>query len=103
MIYFAGGLEPIFQIWLSKVTAAENRGSTFGWAASARSVGWLGAPLASGIVASVYSIRTIFFIGAVLFFALVPLVLLVVKRIDRNRDQKTEEVGGGVERLAPPV
>ncbi len=103
MFYFAGGLDPIFQIWLSKITASEHRGSTFGWAASARSVGWLGAPLASGFVASVFSLRTIFFIGALLFLVLVVVIALVVKYVDRTRDRAAAGVDPSVQPFDSPL
>jgi len=83
MMFFAGALDPVLQIWLARVTARERRGLAFGWAATAKAIGWLNAPLLSGAVASLLSVRAIFIIGAGLFFALVPLVRAIVKYVDR--------------------
>ncbi len=84
MVFCAGGLDPVFQIWLSRVTPEHKRGVVFGWAATARSVGWVVAPLVSGGVASALGIRSVFFIGSLLFFGLVPLISIVVKRLARD-------------------
>lgn len=80
MMFCAGGLDPIFQIWLAKVTPKKHRGFIFGWASTAKSIGWVLSPLASGAVAAVYGIRSIYFIGAVLFLLLVPVIAVVVRR-----------------------
>lgn len=84
MVFCAGGLDPVFQIWLSRVTPEHKRGVVFGWAATARSMGWVVAPLVSGVVASALGIRSVFFIGSLLFFGLVPLISVVVKRLARD-------------------
>jgi MFS transporter, DHA1 family, multidrug resistance protein len=83
MIFCAGGLDPVFQIWLSKVTPEHKRGAVFGWAATARSIGWVIAPLVSGLVASGMGVRSVFFVGGLLFFCLVPVISAVVKRLGR--------------------
>lgn len=82
MVFCAGGLDPVFQIWLSRVTPEHKRGAVFGWAATARSLGWVVAPLVSGLVASGLGIRSVFFIGGMLFFCIVPLISAVVKRLN---------------------
>jgi DHA1 family multidrug resistance protein-like MFS transporter len=84
MVFCAGGLDPVFQIWLSRVTPEHKRGAVFGWAATARSIGWVVAPLVSGLVASGLGIRSVFFVGGLLFFCLVPVISAVVKRLERE-------------------
>jgi MFS family permease len=81
MVFCAGGLEPVFQVWLAKVTSVERRGSAFGWAATARSFGWFAAPLVSGLVASGFGLRAIYFVGGVQFVLLVFLIGYVGKRL----------------------
>ena len=82
MVFCAGGLDPVFQIWLSRVTPEHKRGVVFGWAATARSVGWVIAPLVSGIVASGLGVRSVYFVGGLLFFGLIPVISVVVKKLD---------------------
>ena len=81
MIYCAGGLDPVFQIWLAKTTPEERRGTVFGWAATAKAIGWMCAPLVSGVVASGFGIRSIYLVGGILFFLLVPAINAVVRRL----------------------
>ncbi len=85
MIFFSGGLDPIFQIWLAKVTPKKQRGFVFGWAGSAKAVGWMLAPLCSGVVASTLNIRWIYIVGCFLFLCLIPLISFVVRFIEKKQ------------------
>ena len=81
MTFCAGGLDPLFQSWLAKETPPAKRGAVFGWSATARSAGWFIAPLVSGLVASGYGIRAIYFVGAVLYLLLLPLISWVARQL----------------------
>ncbi|OGV42444.1 MAG: hypothetical protein A2X46_11315 [Lentisphaerae bacterium GWF2_57_35] len=78
MVFWSGGLDPVFQIWLSRVTPPKRHGMVFGWAATARSLGWMASPIVAAAVVSQLGIRWIFFIGGVMFLALIPGISLVV-------------------------
>jgi DHA1 family multidrug resistance protein-like MFS transporter len=80
MLLFDGGLDPAMQAWLAKTTPPERRGLVFGWAGSARAVGFMLAPLLSGLVATGLGIRPVFVVGAVLFAALIPVISWVIRR-----------------------
>lgn len=84
--FCAGGLDPVFQIWLSKITPERERGFIFGWAATARAVGWMFAPLISGAVAWLAGVRAIFFAAAAFFFLLVPLISFVVYKLEHKNN-----------------
>ena len=84
MIFCAGGLDPVFQVWLAKVTPEKSKGFIFGWATTAKSIGWVFAPLISALCASLFGLRSIFFIGALLMFLLIPLIIFVVRIISQN-------------------
>lgn len=79
--FCAGGLDPVLQIWLAKTTPAESRGFIFGWAVTAKSIGWMAAPLASGAVACLLGLRMVFFTAAVCCFLLIPLITLIVRHL----------------------
>ena len=81
MMFFAGGLDPVFQIWLAKVTPPDRRGVVFGWSSTARSLGWFAAPLISGVLAATIGLRSIYFINAALFLLLLPLINAVVRKM----------------------
>jgi DHA1 family multidrug resistance protein-like MFS transporter len=78
-IFFAGGLDPVLQIWLAKTTPAASRGFIFGWAVTARALGWVVAPLASGAVAWMFGLRAVFFVAAAFCFLLIPLIALITR------------------------
>jgi DHA1 family multidrug resistance protein-like MFS transporter len=87
MTFCAGGLDPLFQIWLAKETPPEKRGTIFGWAATARSVGWFLAPIMSGLVASGFGIRSIYVVEALLFVGFLPLISWVAKALSADNHQ----------------
>jgi len=84
--FCAGGLDPVFQIWLSKVTPEKDRGFVFGWAGTVRAIGWMFSPLISGTVAWLAGVRTIFFAAAAFFFLLVPLISFVVYKLEQKNN-----------------
>ena len=74
MIFFAGGLDPVFQIWLAKSTPDKIRGVVFGWALTAQCVGWILAASLSGVIATFIGLRWIYAGGCFMFFLLVPFI-----------------------------
>jgi DHA1 family multidrug resistance protein-like MFS transporter len=80
-LFFLGGLDPALQIWLVRETPEEKRGSVLGWAVTARSLGWIFAPLLSAGVADFGGLRLIFFIAAGLFVLLLPLIGWTTRRM----------------------
>jgi DHA1 family multidrug resistance protein-like MFS transporter len=80
-LFCAGGLDPVFQIWLSKMTPQHRRGVAFGWASSARCIGWMLAALSSGAVAAWLGIRATFLLGALLYLLLIPAIAAGVRRL----------------------
>ncbi len=81
MVFFAGGLDPVFLIWLSKTTPKSRRGVVFGWAQTAKSTGWFMAPLISGTIAAAWGVRSIYFVGSVLFLLLIPGIAFTVRKM----------------------
>jgi MFS family permease len=79
MSFCSGGLDPVFMVWLSKATPAEKRGTIFGWAVTARSIGWGIAPAISGGIAVAMGLRPVFIAGMVLYLALIPVIHRVSK------------------------
>lgn len=74
MIFFAGGLDPVFQIWLSKCTPDDKRGVFFGWASSAKTLGWVLAALCGGSVAMFAGVRWVFIAAGIIYLLLIPLI-----------------------------
>ena len=74
MIFFAGGLDPVFQIWLSKCTPDDKRGMFFGWAASFKTLGWVFAALFSGSIAMFAGVRWVFIASGIIYLILIPII-----------------------------
>lgn len=74
MVFCTGALDPVMQIWLTRITPVQRRGAVFGWAGTMRSVGWFLAPLGSGVVAAHHGIRSIFLAGGLLFLLVLPMI-----------------------------
>ena len=81
MIFFAGGLDPVFQIWLSKCTPDDKRGMFFGWASSAKTMGWVLAALCSGSIAMFAGVRWVFIVAGIVYISLIPIIKLSAKKI----------------------
>lgn len=79
--FFAGGIDPIMHIWLSRTTPSAQRGLVFGWAATARSLGWLAAPVIGGMVAASSGVRSVFLAAALCLLLLNPLIRYSSRRI----------------------
>jgi DHA1 family multidrug resistance protein-like MFS transporter len=85
--FFAAGLDPAFQVWLSRITSPERRGAVFGWATTARSLGWMIGPLLGSGIADQLGLAPTYWFQALLFLALIPLCFWAARRIARGAEQ----------------
>ncbi len=85
MLCCVGGIETVFMAWISKTTPEESRGAIFGWANSARSVGWLCSAILSCGIALVADVRAAFLGGAICFLTLA----IAVPRISKMARKTT--------------
>jgi MFS transporter, DHA1 family, multidrug resistance protein len=83
-MFFAGGLDPVFQIWLAKSTPDKDRGLLLGFSVSAKCTGWVACSLSGGYVAMFMGIRWVYFAAAIAYLLLVPIIILAVKRIKNS-------------------
>lgn len=84
MMFCSGGLEAITQIWLSNITDRKYKGIIFGWASTARSIGWVIAPLSSGTVGALFGIRPVYLASATLFVLTIPLIMMTTRSLSRR-------------------
>lgn len=82
--FCAGGLDPVFQVWLSKSTPEAKRGTIFGWSVTAKSIGWAISPLASGAVAVWFGIPAVYIVAPALFLLLIPLIAVASRMASRT-------------------
>ncbi len=78
--FMAGGIEPVFQTMLSRATPPGKRGTVFGFAACFRSIGMLTSMAISGYIIYNFGVRFTFFTSAAIFFALAPIMFIVIRR-----------------------
>ena len=81
MIFFSAGLEPVMNVWLSKITPASQKGIVFGFAVTWRSIGWIFGPLAGGTISMLWGVEAIYVVGPFFFLALVPMIGWVLRKI----------------------
>lgn len=79
MILCAGGLDPVLNVWLAKTTPEKSRGFIFGWAASAKCLGWIFAPLVAGAIAAWIGVRAVYFVNCGLYLVFGAALVLVLK------------------------
>ena len=60
ILFCAAALEPVLQAWLAHGTPHARRGVMFGFAASARSIGWFTSAGAGGVLSNIMGIRGLF-------------------------------------------
>ena len=77
LAFFAGGLDPVLQMWLSRVTPRAQRGQAFGWAVTAQATGWTLGPSLSTWLSIHYDVRTSYFAMSELYILLIPLITRV--------------------------
>lgn len=89
MIFFAGGLDPVFQIWIAKSTPDRVRGVIFGWALTARSIGYIVAAALGGALAGFVGLRWVYVGSCLLFLSLIPIIRFAASR--QRRDRSSEQ------------
>ena len=79
-----GGIEPVLQRLLARITPKERRGGVFGFAMTCRMLGTMFGSLASGTIFFFWGADTVFYGGGVLFILVMPLVLAIFPLIKRQ-------------------
>ncbi len=73
MIFCVSGLSPILQSWLTGYTNDGNRGTFFGYATSARAMGWMAGGVVSIAVTWLFGTTAIFIAAGIILFLMIPL------------------------------
>jgi len=84
------GLDPVFQVWLSRNTLAEHRGVIFGFASTARSIGWAAGPFLGSTLAVATSFTDAYIGRMLAFLFLMPVVLWAGRKATRAKDPPKE-------------
>jgi DHA1 family multidrug resistance protein-like MFS transporter len=81
LAFCSAGLDPILQMWISHVTPEAKKGTIFGWAVTAKSIGWFISPLISGGIAVGFGIPVMYLFGLLQFWILIPIIKIVSNRV----------------------
>ena len=87
---FAGGLQPVLQIMLSKITHPKLRGTYFGWSASLSTAGGIFCSFISGPIALYIGVRGIFYAAAIIM-ATMLLVLIPANSVCAKEEKELNE------------
>lgn len=93
VFFAAGGIQPILQIMITKITVQELRGSYFGLTASLNQVGGLICFALSGVVAFYLNVRWIFFSAAIFYLIMIPMAIHTIRvcRVEEEIFHEKEE------------
>ena len=83
-----GGAEPVLQTILSKITPENKRASVFGYMSSARNIGMISSSLIAGGIIYVTGVRGVFYVSAVAFWILIPVMSYVLNLIFKLKHKK---------------
>ncbi len=85
---FAGGLQPVLQVMLSKITDEKLRGTFFGWSASVNTAGGIICSFISSPIAFYIGVRGIFYSAAII---MATMLLCLIPTIHAcNREEKLQ-------------
>ena len=76
-----GGVEPVLQTLLSRITPENKRAGAFGYMSSARNIGMIASSLIAGGIIYFTGIRGIFYVSAAAFFLLLPVMSYFINMI----------------------
>ncbi|MBN2450697.1 MAG: MFS transporter [Lentisphaeria bacterium] len=85
-IFFAGSIDPILNAWISRATPASRKGAVFGLAVTAKSLGWIAAPMLGTLIAMHLGTRWVFAAAGVLSLLMVPVIGVVSTRLESRRN-----------------
>ena len=85
LTYFAaGGLQPMLQIMLTKITRPELRGTYFGWSGSLNTAGGIVCSFISASIAYISGVRGIFIAGASILALMIPLMIPTIAAMKKE-------------------
>ncbi|MBR2904398.1 MAG: MFS transporter [Lentisphaeria bacterium] len=97
----AGGLQPILQILLTKITSPARQGTFFGWSASVNTAGGIFCSFISAPIAYYSGVRGIFVTASIMLFAMIP--LMIPASICCKKEEEEENARRETEKAENPV
>lgn len=80
----AGGIQPILQLMLTKITRPELRGTYFGWSGSINTAGGIICSFLGGSIAYFSGVRGVYIASAVMLFMMLPIMLPTIRAMHKE-------------------
>ena len=84
--FATGGIQPVLQLLLTRITSPEKRGTFFGWSGSVNTAGGIICSFMGGTTAYLAGIRGVYVLSGLIFLVMLPLLYptLLAARKERN-------------------
>ena len=82
--FAAGGMQPVLQLMLTRITKPELRGTYFGWSGSLNTAGGIICSFISGSIAWLSGVRGIFVAAAIIMALMLPLLYPTVRALRKE-------------------
>ena len=93
--FAGGGIKPVLQLILTKITRPELRGTYFGWSGSVNTAGGIVCSLLGGSVIWLTGVRGVYMSAALILIIMIPLMIptamAIKKEAAKNPDMQNEE------------
>lgn len=82
--FTAGGIRPVLQLMLTRITKPELRGTYFGWSGSINTAGGIICSFLGGSVVWFSGVRGVYITSALIIAAMIPMVIPVIRAIKKE-------------------
>ena len=82
--FTAGGIRPVLQLMLTKITKPELRGTYFGWSGSINTAGGILCSFVGGSVVWLSGVRGVYIASALIIALMIPIVIPTVRAVKKE-------------------
>lgn len=82
--FAGGGIKPVLQLMLTKITRPELRGTYFGWSGSLNTAGGIVCSFLGGAVIWLTDVRGVYVAAALILFIMIPLMIPTVRAMKKE-------------------
>ena len=95
--FAGGGIKPVLQLMLTKITRPELRGTYFGWSGSVNTAGGIVCSFLGGSVIWLTDVRGVYVAAALILIIMIPLMIPTVRAIRKESVTETDTATTGEE------
>ena len=87
--FAGGGVKPVLQLILTKITRPELRGTYFGWSGSVNTAGGIVCSFLGGSVIYFTGVRGVYMVAALILVVMIPLLIPMILSIKKESSTDT--------------